>query len=257
MSLFHLDWRRCPDGYRVELAKGSTGDRIIVPNSKKLEVYRPLAIPGPYRQLANCEPTQAGALKFIRAYGFLAHSNAEWEQLRSVIDRIRRMRRLVEDLDERNWVAISDMLERAALPPPRATDEDLASGYFRSWRFTGITHERGLPKGGHGRLGLVFELIDNKPILKFRPGSLIEGLEVQALSDAVFGIGHKKCKNPECDSYFPVSGPDAYRDGAEYHLPSCQRRHAYLKRKQNGDVHEGKYQSTRQKKLADKVRRRA
>jgi hypothetical protein len=222
MPLFHLDWFRCLDGYRIErrpvppggeewLEDGSErsngSERFIVPNSpNNWEEYRPLEIPAAYRQFANWakrDTSEDGLLKLINAYGSLWRPKAKHEHAQDVVRLILRIQNIVEAIDRRDWQSIAQGLEREAQARRRS-------------------------------LAVVFEVSANPPTLKLRPGSLAEALVVQALADASLGIGHRKCKNPECDRYFPVGGEGAYRSDAEYHSPACQRRHTYLKRLKKG-----------------------
>lgn len=214
MPLFHLDWFVCADGYRIEERKhrkGKTvmtsggGGRFIVPKSNAWFPTTPLQIHGLYRQLADCDLKAAGILRFVNAHGFLVHAKAHEENVEGVTEYVMGMRSLVKAIDRREWKSIADGLNRA---------KDRI--------------------GGVGRLGVSFELPKNgdlRPALKLRPTSLVDALQVQALSDATLGVVHKKCKNPECEEYFPLSGPDAYRSDAEYHSDQCRMRHTYLKRR--------------------------
>ncbi|HEY1243245.1 MAG TPA: hypothetical protein VGF29_00305 [Hyphomicrobiaceae bacterium] len=215
MSLFHLDWYRCLDGYRIDervnprveklplMGVAGTHGRFIVPNSRRWEPIEPMKIPGAYRQFANWDGTERGLLKLINAFGFLNAPKAT-DEIADIAERfMSNLALLVRALDAQDWLYISDALSRAA-------------------------HDR----MGIGRLAILFDVQEgNRPVLKLRPPNLAQALQVQALADATLGVEHRKCKNPECDGYFPVSGPDALRSDAEYHDEACRRRHAYLIKK--------------------------
>ena len=221
MPLFHLDWYRCLDGYRIEeqasppreqrakrntVLEGIGGGRVIVPNSSQWEEIRPLQVPGAYRPFANWDGGEDGLLKLTNAYGFLISPKAKAEHVDHARTLISRVAWLVAAIDRQDWHLIAHGLSRAG-------------------------QHRVFATGGVGILGVLFDVSENRPIMKLRPANLAAALQVQALADVSFGIEHRKCKNPECDEYFPVRGPDAYRSDAEYHSEACRRRHAYLSKK--------------------------
>lgn len=221
MSFFHLEWPICRDGYRIEkrepskdpkrpIAMGDGGGVFIVSNSTNWRQTEPLNIPGLHRIFSKCEPSPEGVLNFINVYGFLLRRKARQEQVDVVIEQILEMRRLVEAIDRRDWKSIADGLSGA-----------------------GQEQDRIFPSGGIGRLGILFDVSVDQPKLNLRPASLADALQVQALSDVSLGVKHQECNNPECDQYFPVSGPGAKRGDAKYHEPACQRRHAYLNRRES------------------------
>lgn len=218
MSLFYLNWLICRDGYRIAdqvstndhkrpIEMGGLADLLIVSNSTNRQQTEPLKIPGLYRILSKCDPSAEGVLNFVNVYGFLLGRSAQQEAVALVIEQIFEMRRLVEAIDRRDWKLIADGLSRAG--------------------------QENVPSGGIGRLGILFDISADQPKLNLRPASLADALQVQALLDVSLGVEHQKCKNPECDQYFPLSGPEAYRSDAKYHSPACQRRHTYLKRRES------------------------
>lgn len=221
MPLFHLDWYRCLDGYRIEeradppawrhskrntVLEDVEGGLVILPNSARWEETQPLKIPGAYRQFADWDGSQDGLLKLTNAYGFLLRPKAKQDHVDDAGELISRLARLVAAIDCQDWQSIPHGLSRAG-------------------------HERVSPTGGVGGLGVLFDVSENRPIMQLRPKNLAVALQVQALADVSFGIEHRRCKNPECDHYFPVRGPDAHRSDAEYHSEPCRRRHAYLSKK--------------------------
>lgn len=216
MALFHLDWHRCLDGYRIEEQLVSTWDlkgyelwRGIVSNSENWEQYQLFDIPAAYRQFANWDRSEGGLMKLINAYGFLVRAKKRTaeasytESLGRTAQLILQVKNLVEAIDSRDWQSIAQQLDQAGRDGT----------------------------GNVGRLGVIFEVSADQPVLKLRPANLADALQVQALADASLGIEHRKCKNPECDQYFPVKGHNAYRSDAEYHSEPCRRRHAYLIKK--------------------------
>jgi len=90
--------------------------------------------------------------------------------------------------------------------------------------------KRGRPRPGVGRLGVAFEVERGRPKFRLTPPTLVDALYAQALFDAAHGIEHRACKNPECDHYFPISGPDAHRRDALYCSDACRSRYVYLKK---------------------------
>jgi hypothetical protein len=170
MSLFHLDWFVCRDGYRLEERRSprrtrrSGGSRlVIVPNSNAWVPSKPLDSPGLYRQLGACDlggPEEI--LRFIEYNGLLFRAKAPKEELVNVIEYISGMRRLLAAIDRSEWRSIADALNR----PGR---DEL------------------FPIRGVGRLTIVFDVPNCQralPSLKLRPANLAEGLQVQALADA-------------------------------------------------------------------------
>jgi hypothetical protein len=244
MPLFELEWFVCADGYEVqdrprvapapktEVHQGLLGPiRIkrrptfledvfadaasglfVVRKGKHLRPTRPLSVPAAYRQFADWDGTEAHMMKLISAYGFLYRPKATEQKVEEFIDFCRDMQRLTAAIKRREWQSIADNLKRAG-------------------------QDRVFPTGGIGRLGLIFRATEDRdrPEMAFRPATLAEGLQVQALSDACLGADHRKCKNPECDRYFPIGGgAGAYRSDAEYHSEACRRRHAYIVSKKRG-----------------------
>ena len=221
MSLFHLDWFVCQDGYRLEerpaprrarlITQGKGAGLVIAPNSDAWFPSKPLDIPGLYREFCDCDLRgPEGLLRFIEYNGLLFRAKASKEALADVIEHVLGMRRLLAAIDRRDWRSIADALTRA-------------------------NQEKLFPSGGIGRLGILFDLPKKDgapPSVKLQPASLADALQVQALADASLGVLHKKCKNPECDHYFPLSGPNALRRGAEYHSTECRLRHRYVDSKQ-------------------------
>ena len=100
MSLFHLDWFVCRDGYRLEERRSplrtrrSGGSRlVIVPNSNAWVPSKPLDSPGLYRELGACDlggPEEL--LRFIEYNGLLFRAKAPKEELANVIEYISGMR---------------------------------------------------------------------------------------------------------------------------------------------------------------------
>jgi hypothetical protein len=216
---FKFEWWKCRDGYRIEerapdptpvgrgakrtVAGADDGGTFIVPNSNNWESYQPLDVPAPYRAFANWDDTDEGLRKLAVAYGSMAAKKAAEEDIEWVRVYVAGLRDLVARIDHAEWKAIADGLNKAG--------------------------ESKL--GGIGRLGVAFDVIDNKPQFRLQPPTLVDALQSQALFDAAHGIKHKKCRNPECDRWFPATGSDALRVDAEYHDEACRRRHAYLMKK--------------------------
>lgn len=225
MSLFHLDWFRCRDGYRIEerpvrfrrwlaeeepeLEKIDSKLFIVANSPNNWEPYQLFEIPAAYRQFVNWaerDTSSDGLLKLINAFGSLWRRKEKEVYAQDVLRLILPIQNVVEAIDRRDWRSIAQGLEKRGQGKNR-------------------------PSGGVGDLGVVFrEISADRPSLQLRPRSLADALLVQALADASLGVKHRECKNPECDRWFPTKGPGAYRSDAEYHSPACQRRHTYLKR---------------------------
>jgi hypothetical protein len=221
MQIFTFKWAKCRDGYRIEeradpspirqskrasILEGIGGGTFIVPKSANWEIYRPLDVPAAYRAFANWNGSDEGLRKLADAYGSMFKHKATHELIDNVRAYASGLRRLVASIDRAQWQSIADGLDKA--------------GQGKSG-----------PRPGIGRLGVVFEVANNKPVFRLSPPTLLDALQAQALFDAAFGIEHKKCRNPECEQWFPTKGPDAYRSDAEYHSEACRRRHAYLSSK--------------------------
>jgi hypothetical protein len=221
MALFDFEWFKCRDGYRVEersprrsktLALDDPGSFVVVPNSSSWMSYRRLDVPAPYRAFANWDSLDKkhGPQKALKdladAYGSMLKPKAKEESAVDILSYVLGLRNLVSDIDSAKWESIANRLK----------------AYTQG--------ERG-PRPGIGRLGVVFEVIDGRPSFKLRPPTLIDALRAQALFDATHGVEHRKCANPECDRWFPISGENAYRVDAQYHSQECRLRHAYLIRK--------------------------
>jgi hypothetical protein len=228
MYLFHLSWFRCLDGYRIETLEPpkSTGSiltgtarkpsgrpggeeddgdlRVILPNSSRWEATEPLKVPGAYRQWANWDGSDEGILKLINGFGFVNRAKSEDELVLFTQRFISGLATYVDLIERREWKCVADTLTLTA------------------------QHRA----GGVGACAVHFDVSGGGlPTLRLEPRSLGQALIVQALADATLGTEHRKCKNPECDRYFPVSGPESYRIDAEYHSEQCRRRHAYLIKK--------------------------
>ena len=214
MSLVHLDWFVCRDGYRVDeqvhkagsIAEGDAKRLYIIPKSQTWVPSTPLETPGLYRELADCDLSRQSIEKFIGQYGFLFQAKARKELFPEVVQQIRGMRQLLKVIERREWQKIADSLGRAG-------------------------QNNMFPSGGIGRMGVVFRVRKNQespPEFKIRPASLADALQVMALADVSLGVAHRKCRNPECDHYLAIGGPDGYRSDAEYHTPECRMRHNYL-----------------------------
>ena len=82
--------------------------------------------------------------------------------------------------------------------------------------------------GGIGRMGVVFDWTKDstRPILKFRPGSLIGALFVQALMDLTEGVDLYKCERPGCFEWFARGGGKPHhRADARYCGVTCLKAH--------------------------------
>jgi len=220
-QLFKFEWFKCRDGYRIEErsslvrsiledddSEQSGSERFIVPKSANWETYQPLDIPAAYRAFAAWKGSDEGLRKLADAYGSMTQAQTlKGEYIDHVRGNVSLLRGLVSRIDRGEWQAIAGGLTSVGKGKP------------------------GHPKPGIGRLGVAFEVIDGKPTFRLKPATLLDALQAQALFDAAHGIEHKKCRNPECEHYFPISGRDALRSDAEYHSEACRRRHAYLIRK--------------------------
>jgi hypothetical protein len=176
MSLFHLDWFVCQDGYRLEERRaprraprsGESG-LVIVPNSNTWVPSKPLDSPGLYRRLCACDlDGPEDLLRFIEYNGLLFRAKASKEPLANLIDYVLGMRRLLAAIDRCDWRSIAGGLSR--------TGEDQL-----------------FPTGGIGHLDVLFQVPNNEgasPSLKLRPANLAEGLQVQALADVSLGVMH-------------------------------------------------------------------
>ena len=219
MSLFQFEWVRCRDGYRIEerrkrphkdLTLDDPGGFVIVPKSNNWDSYKPLNTPAPYRAFAKWDalskkhgPEEA-LRRLADAYGPMSKREAKEESVAEVLRYVLGLRQIVASIDRADWRGLARWLQSAGQSK------------------TG-------PRPGVGRLGAVFQVVDDgKPEWKLQPPTLVDALQAQALFDAVHGIKHKRCANPECEQWFPTSGPDAFRVDAEYHSEKCRRRHAYL-----------------------------
>jgi hypothetical protein len=224
--LFKLEWWRCLDSYRIDVrtpakrepaessasfgsilesivdgldADDERGRAFIVPKSDNWgESYRPLDVPAAYRAFAAWDDTDDGLLKLTKAYGFMVSAKAKEADIVDVRRDVAQIRALVEMIDSGEWLAV-------------ASDTTL----------------------GIGRLRIIFEVVDGKPVFGLQPASLFHALRAQALYDAVYGPEHRKCRNTECDRWFPITGPEALRADAEYHDEACRRRHAYQMKKES------------------------
>ena len=225
--LFKFKWYRCQHGYRIAdlppektiLTEGTDDGKLIrciVPNSDSWEEYRPLDTPAAYKafarlidRVAKLGPRQA-LVELSNAYGSMIKPRAPLEPTGDVLHRSRKIRDLVAKIEARDWDWIKKWLAAAQ----------------------GGTDLRDRPMPGIGRLGVAFDVEDGRPKFRLTPPTLFEALYAQALFDAAHGIEHKACKNPECDRYFPISGPDAHRKDALYCRDTCRLRHVYLKKKE-------------------------
>ena len=218
-----FEWFKCRDGYRVEeraapelpthrrkpaLMEDVGGGLYIVPNSANWETYQPLDVPAAYRVFGNWDGTDEGLRKLADAYGSMVEPKANEELIDEVRYRASDLRELVARIDRAEWQTIADGLASAG------------------------KSKLGRRRPGIGRLGVLFEVIGNKPHFKLSPPTLVDALQAQALFDAAYGIEHKKCLNPECDQWFPIRGEGSLRSDAEYHSEVCRRRHAYLVKKE-------------------------
>jgi hypothetical protein len=175
------------------LGSSDRGERFIVPKSSRW-VEEPLRDPSAYRRYAelNGDSTGADLLKLTNEYGFLLRPQAKEEDIAEVCEQIRQLKEVVEAIERRDWKRLK----------------------------VGFRGDAMLERP---------ESLDGLPQFEIRPRDLATALRLQAVLDASLGAKHRKCKNPECDRYFPIEGPNAYRKGAEYHDPACQRRHYYRK----------------------------
>jgi len=176
MSLFHLDWFVCQDGYRLEEWRAPRRPRrsgesrlVIVPNSNAWVPSKPLDSPGLYRQLCACDlDGPEDLLRFIEYNGLLFGAKASNEPLAKHMEYVLGMRRLLAAIDRCDWRSIADGLSR--------TGEDQL-----------------FPTGRIGRLVVLFQAPNNErasPSLKLRPANLADGLQVQALADVSLGVMH-------------------------------------------------------------------
>ncbi len=218
--LTHLEWFRCLDGYHVEDRKDPPGrrarlipgiaGRYIVRNSTRWEPTTPLRVDGLYQQLADVKGDE-GALEFVTRHGYLSRAKSKDSRLDDVLGAATGMRGLVDAIKQTRWAAIADTLNR--------------EGQDSIFEF-----------GGIGRLGAVFEWREGmeRPELFYRPGSLLSALYLQALQDASGGAELQKCDRPGCPRYFqvgPGTGRPRLNRGVAYCNPTCQKAHAYMKKK--------------------------
>ena len=121
------------------------------------------------------------------------------------------MRNLVNAIDKKRWSALTEYLD-------------------------GAGSDSGMQIGGIGRLGAVFDWREGMelPELYYRPGSLLNAIYLQALQDASGGAELQRCDRPGCPKYFkvgPGTGRPRLNRGVAYCNPTCQKAHAYMKKK--------------------------
>ena len=225
MSLVHLDWFWCYDGYRLEERKPRprprrgplerTGARIlnldgggvyVVRNSKRLKRTQPLKCEGLYRQLAACWISD-DVLAFVENHGLLTRGKEQ--RVDEILSDAENLRNWIRAISARNWPGLTNALEAAG--------QDSAFGH-----------------GGIGKLGVVFHYQEgmDRPELRFRPGSLLSAIYVQVLMDATGGATLRKCLNPVCPEWFKYGPGTEHRETAIYCSPKCQKAHAYMKLKE-------------------------
>ena len=221
--LFKFKWWRCRHGYRIEnnprsflttSIEPAEPVGFIVPNSDSWEEFRPLDAPAPYKAFARLgekvHKMDRALVDLANAYGSMLKPRAKREPTEHVMYYSIGLRNLVAKIDAADWDWIKNWLDDEA----------------------GRTNKRGQPVPGVGRLGTAFDVQDGRPRYRLTPPTLYEALLSQALFDAAHGIEHRPCKSPECDRYFPISGPDAHRKDALYCSDACRLRHVYLKKKE-------------------------
>ena len=217
MLIFHLDWRRCLDGYQIERRerKPGRGARIlddsgdyIVRNSGRLESTTPMQCGGLWKQLTECWIAD-NALGFVTRFGFLNRRNGREQRVDDILNDAETMRDWDRSIAWQDWPAISKALDSAG--------ED---SLFEI--------------GGVGRLGLLIHHQDGteRPELRLRPGSLFQAILVQAIDNAIDGTPLKKCFNPACSEWFRYGPGTNHRNTAMYHSPTCKGAHAYAKLKE-------------------------
>ena len=239
MARFQLLWPKDADGYRIveetpgpprppSLAWPFPSGRTllddagpttwIVANQGKPFFEDRFKIQGLWRRLAelgtarNRRPRPAnakGALDFVENYGFLRErDHGGRESVEFIAHNIRVARALVRVIDRKDW----SRLDRWAL--------DNASAI---------------------RLHPKFHFIedDDRSELFYGPNTLIDAIWLQALQDVANGTELIKCDRPGCPEWF-AAGPGTGRQKihervdrppVRYHSPSCQKAHAYMKKK--------------------------
>jgi hypothetical protein len=217
--LLDFEWFRCRDHYRIVnrpsarskfIAEGDIGGGFIVPNSDNWEPHRPLEIPKAYSQFGRWNGSDKGLVDLVNAFGSLLMPKSAEERIEEVRYHVGHIRALVRSIDKHNWRLIAGGLKDASRTPA------------------------GAPRPGIGRLGMVLTIIGDRPIVRFQPPTLVDALQAQVLFDLNFGIEHRKCRNPECDRWFPITGAGAHRSDAEYHSEPCRRRHTYISGRKKG-----------------------
>ncbi len=221
IDLLRLDWFHCLDGYQLEdradppgrrASLLSSAGRYIVRKSGRLGPTTPLLCVGLYRQLADVSDDDS-ALEFVTRHGFPERAKAKDTRVSDVLDAAQGMRHLVRMIDMKLWDVLTSALCRTGQDP---------DSIFQS--------------GGIGRLGAIFEWRKGmeRPELHYRPGSLLSAIYLQALQDVSFGAELQKCDRPGCPKYFqvgPGTGRPRLNRGVAYCTPTCQKAHAYIKRK--------------------------
>ena len=168
--------------------------------------YQPLKVHAIYRQLASCDPTPEGMLRFVKAFGFLESRTARQElvypadAVEGTLKHIWSVRRLLGAIDAEDWDTIEGWADKLGKH---------------------VVHVNGqAPKGQ--RFGI--QALESQ---RWFVGSTI--------ADADWGLSYGKCKRPGCPEFFRIGrAAGGLREGAEYCSPKCQKAHTYMKSREQG-----------------------
>lgn len=202
MSVLHLDWVFCPEGYRVEHRPvGKTIAEIehdvIVPETvRRVPTTPPTRVPGVYQRLAEVRSPD-DTLKFTRTFGFLHSRTAKSLPLDFILNAAEDMRRLIKLGERGEWEEMWSAFELAK---------------------------------GAGRLELYLQLREYQtPEVQLRPKTLLDAIRIQAVMDLANGAELRPCVNPDCNEWLQI-GPNHHRKTAEYHSPVCQKADYYRRK---------------------------
>jgi len=211
MARLQLFWPKDSDGYRLD----DTETWIVANQGEPLPMKDCFLIPGLYRRLAELRTARSrrprpanaeGALDFVENYGFLGEGLQDGrESVDFIAHEIRVARGLARAIDRKDWINI------------------------QRWAIVNSKGIRLYPEFYYSGNGDRSELF-------FGPNRLIDAIYLQALQEVAHATQFETCDRPGCPEWFAV-GPGTGRarvnrpGGARYCSPTCQRAHAYMKKK--------------------------
>jgi hypothetical protein len=201
MPKIRLPWPLDRNGYHIkESAKGKTiaapAVVSIVRNGGELVWCDRLKIDGLYRRLADCPPTESGALAFVSRYGFLRGGQSE--PVEFICNEIRAVRGLLKLKDARDWKRL------------------------HLWSIDN-------PKIGVLRRDL---LAGDPPQLFFRPVTLQDAIYLQFFEDLSTDANLRLCNRRGCGAWFKYGPGTDHRSTAQYCSPRCHKSHTYAMQKE-------------------------